>query len=204
MAFPVNGILDNFNRANEGPPPSTSWSNLSPTDFTGTFAVVSNVAAVTGVAAIYWNPTTFGPNCEAYATLATTGEAYVFARIQSPGSTNWDGYAVEWTGPGSILLHRVDNDTFTQIGGSTGHTQNVGDKFGIEIVGTTINSWRFQSAAWTNDLSIVDTAYQSAGYIGYAAVATGVGNFDDFGGGALAGGGPPQVLQPYVRIAGAA
>ena len=28
MAFPTTGILDDFNRGNEGPPPSANWTTL--------------------------------------------------------------------------------------------------------------------------------------------------------------------------------
>jgi hypothetical protein len=192
MPFPVNGVLDDFNRANQGPPPSANWTNLYTTSYPGTVSVVSNEAASTAAwAAIYWNPVQFGPDCEAYYNLRTAGiEKYVLARIQSPGSAANDGYAIKWSSTGVISIVRIDNDSYTQLGASSsGHTQVIGDWLGIEIIGNTINSWRFQSAAWTNDLSQSDATYPGAGYIGYVSSPF-ADNFDDFSGGTLAGGGP--------------
>ncbi len=68
-------LLDSFNRANEGPPPSSSW-----TTFVGSgtgLKVVSNAVAgdTGGFEKAYWNPTTFEVNQEVFATVASVDAA---------------------------------------------------------------------------------------------------------------------------------
>ena len=69
LAFPATGILDNFNRANEGPPPSASWTTDNDSLPNG-LQVISNQCgspAAQGMGAI-WN-TSFADNQDAYCTL---------------------------------------------------------------------------------------------------------------------------------------
>jgi len=191
MAFPVNGILDDFNRANEGPPPSANWTNPDPTVFTGTAAVVGNICDGTGVWSYYWNPAQFGPNCEAYAVcVSSPQEANINARLKDVPGSGFDGYSVRWKATGGEFnLYRIDNGSYTLLATSTGHTQNPGNSFGIEIIGSTLTAYKNVGAGWVSVVSFVDATHPAAGYIAMQGGTN--ANFDDFGGGSLPSGNPP-------------
>ena len=53
MAFPTTGLLDDFNRADEGPPPSASWS-ISYGGPHGELKVSSNQCVVSDLTAGYF------------------------------------------------------------------------------------------------------------------------------------------------------
>jgi hypothetical protein len=73
----------------------------------------------------------------------------------------------------------------------------VGDKVGMEIVGSTIAAYAYQSGAWTQLGTRSDGAYTAAGKIGVRLSDSGANSrIDDFGGGTVAGGQTP----PYVNV----
>src|SRR5581483_1567872 len=143
---PTTPILDNFNRAN-----GAAGANCSLIKSTGFAAMtITNNAAVdsstTAFAWNYWNPSTFGPDSEAYATIATLGASdtiRIGARITNAGTNNYSGYfvAISATGVWSIL--RIDNGTTTTL--ATGPTQPLaaGDQIAIRIVGATITALHY-------------------------------------------------------------
>src|SRR3990170_3293788 len=211
MTFPTTGILDSFNRADAGPPPSADWSIWQ---FNDQFRVLSNQAtaqagASSELVANYWDTSTFGADTEAYTTIAAPNgdgsSSYgVIARIQTGDLS--DGYLVEWTAGNTIDIYRIDNGAYTQLGASnTGQTLNAGDKIGIEIIGSTIKAYKNEGAGWSQvGTSRTDSTYSAAGYVGlhcYQGGATLI-SLDDFGGGTVvvAGGGQPARTMHQFRM----
>jgi len=183
VAFPTTGILDDFNRANEGPPPSANWTG--PWRTANLLVVNTNqLARSGGNADAYWNPTTFGPNMEAFATLPVlpvVGAAILGGRLQSPGAGTTDGYATSWSpaSSGSLVFYRSDNAALTQLGATVTSTSvSAGDQIGMSVVGSVIS--------WYLNGSLVDTrsdaTYSGAGYIG-AGCNDATLRMDNFGGG---------------------
>jgi hypothetical protein len=191
MAFPETSILDDFNRSNEGPPLSSDWSPTGH-DSNG-WKVVSNVAqpdTSSGSHGEYYNVSTHGADCEAYATygggFAKNG---LYARLVNIGAGTTDGYVIEFdSAAGNIKIERVDDGARTLLGSSISQTITGGDKLGIKIVGSTITAYMDDGGAgWASYGSRTDSTYSAAGNLGirnYNASNT----FDDFGGGTLAGG----------------
>jgi hypothetical protein len=183
MAFPATSILDDFNRANEGPPPSSNW-----TDISNGLKVVSNVC-VGNVASAYnvsrWN-TSFGPDTEVYAKLNNIS-AYIqlFLRMASDFSTGYSLFVETTT---IIRVRRYTGGSPTQIGSVTLATALVvGDLVGLEIIGSNIKVYTKQSGVWAQrGDTVVDSTYSGAGYIGAAIYHT-VQQIDDFGGGTVGG-----------------
>src|SRR3990167_3338105 len=192
-AFPTTSLLDNFNRTNEGPPPSASWSYpVYPWD--NGLRVVSNQCVNNGAwSDAYWN-TDVGDDEEWWATFASLGSDdsrnSVYGRIANPNSTSLRGYYVEFTpkvgaGADEWRIFRADSSTSsTQLVATvTGHDLAAGDGFGIELVGSTIKGYKYVSGSWSEVLSRTDSTYLTGGY-----GAIGVENnaiFDDFGGGTV-------------------
>lgn len=194
MAFPTTGIIDNFNRANEGPPPSTDWTTMIGSHG---HKVLSNECVVEsdsvgGEYASGYNASTYGPDCEAYVTVidpATWGEG-VFARLTTLSMASADGY-VFWRSSGDVTeLHRVDDGAWKQLGADgPAFVIASGDKLGIECIGSTIKGYvKDGAAAWAEQLSRSDATYGSAGYLGidqYPTTSEGYIGLDDFGGGTV-------------------
>lgn len=185
--FPTNAVLDNFNRANEGPPPSTSWTN-----FIGSGSqVVSNAwapSANSGDNGSYWNPQTFGPDCEVYMTGATLSTSYMdsYLRLADFGAGG-DGYSCAINGSTQLATYyRLDNGVYTQLGSTMsigGITDGIA--FGGTATGFTIQHYIKRSGSnWTTSAPRFDSTYLAAGNIGVTGGLT-TQRGDDFGGGAV-------------------
>lgn len=217
MAFPTTSVLDDFNRGNEGPPPSVAWGTGSIDTSTSTLKVVSNkcVDDATTFTGGYYG-TSYGPDCECYVTLATlmtdTTNVDVFVRLVDQGTADRNGYEFRYTRddskPGGItrMFRLDDSGGETQLGASVNDTSGAlaaGDKIGCEAIGSDIAGYRYRAAAWSSILSRSDATYSAAGRLGLRsgdglnAVA-----FDDFGGGTI-GGAPPaeEFLPRAARLA---
>lgn len=196
MTFPVNGILDNFNRSNEGPPPSADWANGF--FYTGAWwgdsnyklRVVSNecVAAsgsTDGGGAIY-TANTYGPDIEVYYEVGgfDSGGAnyYLYWSVQDPDSPN-DLYSVwffcpfTYFDPPGEFGYAINITASKAIAGSwtdlilnygTGVRIDVGDSLGVSHIGDTISFWHKPAAgSWTLLTSVEDTGgSHPAGYLG--------------------------------------
>jgi hypothetical protein len=192
VSSPTTGILDNFNRANEGPPPSASYTGaISGNALTNAWVVTSNVAAGnrTGASTCWWNVSTFGPDMEGYFTVTTKvgSGAYcgVFLRLQSPGGAGWDGYTLYYnTDAGGanddMEIYRADNGVETLLGASVTQEVATSDQFFANAVGTALKIHQ----NGTERVSRTDATYGSAGYIGLYMDDT-TGRIDDFGGGTV-------------------
>ncbi|MDR3642149.1 MAG: hypothetical protein P4L74_00800 [Candidatus Doudnabacteria bacterium] len=199
-AFPSTGILDNFNRANQGPPPSSSWTNLENGLDVSSNAVVSNTAGQPNSS--YYN-TAFGPNQEVYVTASNQvgDDFYLTGRMTNISGANFDGYVVYVSTNGSnqaitIYIGRADNQdgagsnftNFTVLADLMYSQTNItianGDGVGMSIIGNKISAYyRSGSGSWQLIGSATDSTYNSAGYIGIGRNT--LGSLDNFGGGTI-------------------
>jgi hypothetical protein len=185
VAFPTTPILDDFNRADEGPPPSANWTGPMTAGGPNGLQVVSNQCqrgAPYGGA--WWNASTFGPDSEVYLTARGSSDFYVYLRMTGAlGTSAQTGYRANWFGD-EVRIRRVDSGSGTVIGGPYAVTGPVtGNKFGLEAVGSTITAYVDTGSGWTAVGSVVDATYSTAGVIGVETDGT----FDDFGGGTAEG-----------------
>lgn len=173
-SFPSASELDDFNRA-DTTGLGSNWTAGLLNGFL-TLDVVSNTArhaaASNSSFGDYWNVATFGPNVDAWATLAviTAGNLRVAARLQSPATAGVDGYLVRaFKGTSTVELYRVDDNTETSLATGITQTISVGDSLGIRCNGTSIESWyKVGAGAWTQLQAVTDATYGSAGNVGFA------------------------------------
>ncbi len=216
-AFPTTGVLDDFNRADQGPPPSANWSQ----SWLGNgWKVISNQAGVNVDAANngdYWNVSPYGPDTEVLVTLASipsTGwfrYAELQARLAQPtSSATVDGYALALFGDsvGVPRLHakyRIDNGAYTQLGATVTQDVASGASIGLELVGSTIQEYfRPPGGSWSAlGAPVTDGTYTAAGFLGMASNSS-VLRVDDFGGGTIGGGGwtgpPPRHPMAHLIV----
>jgi hypothetical protein len=182
-AFPSTGVLDNFNRANGAL--GANWTGgLRPS--AATAPVITGNAMVAGsvTSTAWWNQSSFGPDCEAYATVVTGNIApTLFARVQNPGASNVSGYLFQAQGMSAGFIQSITNDAVTTIGGGSFQIPANTTKIGLSVVGNTISAWGYTNGAWAVITTRTDSTYSAAGYIGVSLGASSLDSFDDFGGG---------------------
>lgn len=190
MIFPLTPVLDSFDRANEGPPPSSNWTSDAFGFGGGEFQVVSNQMTNTSSDGNgFWNASTFGPSMEAYITLVT----WVF------GGNDFDlifGYSADAEEAYGI---KVLSDTSTmRLYQSVGGFQTTlietefpktganGNKIGIRKLGSRISAFWAESETteFAEICSATDTTHTGqATIMMYSRNASAV--HDNFGGGTL-------------------
>jgi hypothetical protein len=188
-AFPEPGVLDNFNRADEGPPPSAGWVDKH------VMGVVSNECAARQTPNDYGGPFTanmlwravFAANQIAFVTTSVRqldgGDVYLVARLQD--TDNCVALYVYRDDTGGDTVEIIENvaGVFSTIGGPHTIDYQDGDTFGIRCTGDTIEAChRPLAGAWTLLGSGVTTLPVAGGKIGLDCRDTTV-RFDDFGGG---------------------
>jgi hypothetical protein len=208
MAFPTTSVLTNFTQADGNASGFTViWSGDNPIYVTSNQARcnVSSGAADGG-----WNAGTYGPDCEAYATIPTLSSGknlYIYARLSVLNTASApDAYRVKYNGTDTVTIEKYSHDGYpTQLGASISVTLSAGDKLGISCVGSTITAWRYTSGAWASLGARTDSTYSSAGYIGIEITDT-TYRLDDFGGGTVSSGSQIKVAGKVaiasVKVAG--
>ena len=183
MSFPTTPVLDSFDRADEGPPPSANWTNsgFGP----NTLQVVSNlVRGVGGGGDAFWNVQKFGPDCEAFiTTLSTAVNWNVWVRRPDPlvGPPH-SGYRLRSSPTGYTFL-RLDAGVTTQLGAAMVNAV-AGDTFGLSAVGDQLTATMIRSGVGSQLGVRTDSTYMSAGWIGMYVNGAGA-DADDFGGGTI-------------------
>ena len=186
MGYPITNVLDDFNRADTGPPPSGSWT----TSYSGGHLVASNVCAVSGVSggASSWS-TQFKANQEVYFTLSTlpvAGEGLALnLRLQTVSDYFSDNYQLDLIvvvgGSNDVLrISKSVSTVFTQLGAdiALGADLATSDVVGLRAVGSTIETFRNGASVATR----TDSDVTAAGYVGIYSGGV-VSRVDDFGGG---------------------
>src|SRR3990167_3771972 len=136
--FPRTTILDNFNRADEGPT-MTGWSSVGPY---GEWKVLTNQCVVNSVSTYAANNynTIFDANEEVYATVVTLpGSGSSFALGFRFNTSTFNGYDVAVIPSSSVIrVNRLDAGVATQLGTDISQVFSAGDVLGARMVGDTI------------------------------------------------------------------
>jgi hypothetical protein len=187
--FPTTGILDDFNRANQGPPPSASWANFRPNGL-----IVQN-QAVTGATQQVENKdhwaATPAADQEVYITIASipdpnAGEYFeVLGRLDPVAYTGYSVYGGFVGVDGVMQIIRYDDEfNWTALATYLGLPKFT--KIGLQIIGDVLSAWYYFGGAWVLAGSVTDNTY-TGGKIGLLISASNtfpVG--EDFGGGSYA------------------
>jgi hypothetical protein len=203
MAFPVNGVLDNFNRAN-ATPMGGSWSGkIRSADVD--LSINGNVAHANsaGNASAVWSPAV-ADDQEAYATVVTadvSDTSEVWVRLTSAGGAAPNGYRILFTdngaGSDTLQLYRVNGGVFTQLGSTFTGTIASAQKIGIDAVGTTISAYSTTTGTWSTRVTATDSAWTTGSL---AIITTANDSLDDFGGGAAVAAPVPVLLPTFNPI----
>lgn len=204
MAFPTTTVLDDFNRADGAI--GSNWSG--PLIGTNDVYVISSnkITPNTSPASEYWNPATYGPDCECFVSLTNIVDGDTMEVHARYVSASKSGYAGRFTRQDfqtgfATTIYRVDSGAFTILNSQVDSSGiwAATDKVGIEIIGTTIKLYRFIST-WSNvNTNSGDATYSAANFIGLRSVGA-TETFDDFGGGTIAAAAAPVSARPFDAI----
>lgn len=203
VAFPTNAaLLDDFNRADVGPPPSASWTDKVLTGDSAGLKVTSNqlaCASAGGNRTAWLNTATYGPDCEFAITIPTlpTGYFGIFARVANPGVIGVTGYIFYMIGSTSAEFYRFTGNTYTILGAAISQTWAAGDSIGFEIIGSILTGYRKNGGIWASVGTRTDSTYTGAGYPGLYAEDVTV-RADDFTGGVVLPVFPRPVMAPPI------
>jgi hypothetical protein len=186
IAYPTTVVLDTFNRANTGPPPSASWTTFGST---GGLIISTNkcMGSDAGYNNAYWNATTY-TDAEVYATVSVkSGTLGIYTRAQNISGDSVDCYLLEYVPVAvvtdNIYIGRLDDGVATVLGAVIELEVAAGDSIGMSTVGNTITVYHKPAAGeWTKLTTRNDPTYPNAGYIG-AFIQGITGAWDDFCGG---------------------
>lgn len=196
-AFPATSILDNFNRADEGPPPSSNWK-----PWTGNVDVTGNDLRVkdntlqlragdNGWTDDFWDNSTFGPDCEVYCTIDNCSGANAglefWARLSKTVDPFPDltGYKLRVTVSSGWFLYRLNSWSSNTILASAGDNLTTSEKIGLSLIGSAITVHKRVGGVWSVVTSVTDGTFGSAGYIGVGLHQGSSIALDDFGGGTV-------------------
>lgn len=186
--FPSTPILDNANRANEGPPPSVNWT--IPAGYDGIVVDSSRFASLGAYGCAYWN-TPFNADCEVYEYFPVVALGAplrgIFARSVLP-DPQYDGYILYIYNDANINLWLFRQDS---VGGNvplqhwSPATYENGIGIGMRLTGSVIEVWYYTiSSGWVLQGSITDSFWSAGGISGMFAGDT-TTRMDDFGGGSM-------------------
>lgn len=157
--FPATPILDDFNRANTGPPPGPGWTDIG----TG-FKVVSNQATTNDDVdnSAQWTAKFDGANRETYCTVVTkpgNSKTFYLQFVTAAGS----GYAVQWVvsagGVTSLVLTRQDAFVATPLATVNYDAPN-GTKIGLRCGNGRQELWIDTGGGWALIATASDTTYR--------------------------------------------
>jgi hypothetical protein len=201
--FPTTGVIDAFNRANTGPPPSADWTTIYNGHKVASNQCIGNATSDANLSG--WDTNTFGPASEGYITIPTDGDTSatvgIFLRLTTLNLSTFDGYNVECQSNGvtnAVAIYRIDNGATTQLGATITQAYSSGDALGGEGAGSNLRAYRKPSGgSWAQlGTNRTDATYGSAGYIGLWSFGT-ANILDDFGGGTTLGPAASLILPRY-------
>jgi len=178
-AFPSTGILDDFNRANEGPPPGSNW--ITSSGLAG--LVVASLELTTdpteaGNGAATWNHE-LGPSAEVYAAVTHIGDleanlvdGLIFQlgldlQCDDPWICNGVYIEVYYSYGNGYSIYV--NERGQGYVGNTGYfTLAEGDKVGLRVNAddSSVSAWRTIAGVWTEVVTGSLSGLAAAGYLG--------------------------------------
>jgi hypothetical protein len=178
VAFPTTSILDDFNRTNEGPPPSASWSTLTGAGH----KVVSNQCVPDSGYAESVFSTSFLVNQEAFVTMPTlpsSNNDVVQLSLRFDGVNNRyvATYKRQTVGTDIVFIEKQISGVFTQIGANIDEEFSDGDGFGFRANGDQLTVYRNGSLIGTRTNDEITTSGQ------LVLGSDGSSIMDSFGGG---------------------
>jgi len=183
-------ILDNFARANQGPPPSASWTSSPDPSVGGGLVVETNRVKGTTASTnnqAWWNAQQFGPDSRVFVEdVQHHSQSWLWLRLTNPGTATHSAYQAQIGNPTSLnyQIVKVVNGVSTNIVPWTaGITITHGDSWEFKAIGTTLTLSRRApgGSTWSTVWTGTDTSLTGAGFLALT-IRNAVSTVDTFGG----------------------
>lgn len=196
QTFPGTGSIDDFNRAELG-------SNYTGSVLSGggSMSISSNqLTGLDGNSSVYYNASSFGPDCEIYCDITNRAGAFsLFLRLSgTAGSMN--GYRLYAHYDYGWVLQRLTNGSPTELL-SFSQSFDSGAKIGLSMIGDSLRVYLMPNGgSWGKIQStIYDATYQSAGYVGIG-ISNNTATIDNLGGGTISSCSTPIGTNPDAIV----
>jgi hypothetical protein len=158
VEFPAVSVIDDFNRADEGPPP-TGWTNW----FNDGFVVSGNQLAPNNTlyAGIYYSAQSFGPNLDAYIEIPVlpTASGALLMPFRYDVATD-TGYQLSYSrGDWLSIMTRNGGSGQSNIVVVGSPVFSNGDALGVRCSGSLIQAWVRIGGIWRVHVQAVDSTY---------------------------------------------
>lgn len=191
--FPSTPILDDFNRANEGPPLSGSWGasvGFLDSGLPGHVVASNQMRRPSGSdteAESYWQEP-FGANSECYIEITGLGvnSLALGVRLHDLGFSTLNGYYALINHMDEVRIWKVASGTSTLLVNEVLFLPlGVGTKWGIRAAGSLIELWSDSGDGngWQPLLGVTDTTFAQGGFVAVGTSSSIFGLLDNFGGG---------------------
>ena len=194
MPFPASPILDDFSRSNGAM--GNNWRGL-----TSNYGIRSKQLDPRRSGDIYWNAATFGPNQEAYVTLATPdsagNELHLLLKVQG---SSWSAGELEvhYSVPQRLIQiwTYAPGQEWVKHGADLPLELAKGDRLGARALASGVVEI-YKNNMLAGARTVVDWPYMAnGGAIGLWLINTSNALLDDFGGGSFAVAGSIEEIDP--------
>lgn len=166
--------LDSGSRANEGPPPSSSWSASSISSTSSGLAIISGSIARPGAgySSGYWG-TEFSADCVSAWTVTTSGDWEVEHRGKDFAGATWDALSFFFDSAALTLqaLITVDGGVTSTLA-TCAATIGSGKDVGFATLGSSMCAATYSGGVWTTMFTVVQGTLSNSGAIGLWANGT--------------------------------
>lgn len=160
--------LDSGSRANEGPPPSASWSASSISSTSSGLAIISGSIARPGAgySSGYWG-TEYGADCITAWTVTTSGDLEIEHRGKDFSGSLWDAVSLFYDSAALTLQALITvNGGVTSTLATCAVTISSGMDIGFITYGASICAATFTGGTWTTRFTVVDSTLSNSGALG--------------------------------------
>lgn len=171
----TNEVKDNFNRANEGPPPSAIWTTGVLGGAAGLRVVGNELVADAANGSGYLNNANYGPDTGVYVTRRNAPSAgqgiKLYARLTPGASANgYELHVREQAASVEFIFGKYVSGTYSQIGSmvtSSGAPAS-GHKYAFLLLGNRLSALRDAGAGQgpVEVGSVTDNSHSAAGRVG--------------------------------------
>ena len=170
LPFPSTELVDDFNRADTGPPPSASWTTH---DGVGLLVAGNRVNPSTSGTdnASHYHVKAYGPSLDVTCKVDTKGANWMslVLRLTNTAGGGFRAIEVAWlVSPNAIVVFDALNGTYTQVGPRYPVAWASGDSLGVRAMGSAIRPYiQAGAGAWNQVGYIWDTSHAlEAGFVG--------------------------------------
>lgn len=168
VVMPEPRLRDNFNRSNEGPPPSNDWGPVVSVGDAAAEVTSNTASGDTGTWSQLWD-TLLASDQDVEVTISTpagsSNYTHLYARIEHPDSAQTSGYQLQLHqdatgGTDAWSIRRIDDGSITSLAtNSTGQIASAGLRMRLVARASLLIGYALVGGVWVEQVHATDTHY---------------------------------------------